>query len=355
MIASRSYTAARAALDRVLAREPGGPTLEVARSLERIIDLDPTLLPALQALERAVDAGADREAAAILARLMLRRPRGRLLEIAQAYRRILDGRALVSSLRLRLECRPEIVAKPSPDAPPGARFTRLFLVAESAIEAQVDIEPGPATLLVTRSIVDRRGVEQDAVETRTFAKLRRLHVERGKPTETPLALFFLASSPGALAVRLRFEIDLRSGTAQIPAPGPGGKARELPAMRLRAAAAEETALEASLASMPAAAPEDLAALISGASPVELRGALAIAVRIAPGERARALDLLAPLVDTAPESAVQAFVPALRWIALTSEPGGDAQAWRAWLGARSDRKAGERPRLLLPPARADVKG
>jgi hypothetical protein len=65
------------------------------------------------------------------------------------------------------------------------------------------------------------------------------------------------------------------------------------------------------------------------------------------ERERALDLLAPVVRDLPTDAVRALVPALRWIAVTSEPGGSPEAWRAWLRARDRRKAEERPNLLLP--------
>jgi hypothetical protein len=349
LLADGGFLAARSALDGILARRPTGRTLEVARRFEAVLDLDPSSLPALRALQASVEGGADAEATAILDRLMLRRPRGRLLTILEAYRRILDGRAVVGGLRLRLELRPEAEAPPpaSKGAPKEARFSRLFLVVESALAERATLEPGPATLFVTRSTVDGRGVEDDGVETHSFPDLKPLAVEPGKSAEVSLARFFVAPPEKGLACRLRFGIDLRSGKAKVE-PGGGAKARELPAMRLRAAEAEASALEPSLAAQPAAKPEELAALVEGASRLDAIEALSLAVRLAPGERGAALDLLTPLCERAPESVLESLAPALRWIAVTAEPGGDGLAWRAWLRGRTEKRPAERQRLVLPP-------
>src|SRR5439155_13790493 len=102
----------------VLSRSPRGRALDAARRLDRILDLDPSFLPALQALQRAVESGDDAEGEAVLDRLMLRHPRGQVLDLAQAFRRILDGRAAVAGLSLRLECRPATPPKPLAGAPP---------------------------------------------------------------------------------------------------------------------------------------------------------------------------------------------------------------------------------------------
>ena len=348
-VAAGNYASARRVLDALFARASGemtGRTLEVARGFEQMLDLDPNYLPSLQALARAVEAGNDREATAILVRIELRRPRGRVLEIAQAYRRILDGRAVVKSLRLRLECRPEEAADLPKDAPEGARFARLYLVAESRLLEPVLLDAGPATLFVTRSVVGRGGVERDAVETRTFESLRHIEVASEKPAEVSLARFFVSAAEGELASRIRFELELRSGTARI-LTGEEAAGRDVPVMRLRVADAEETVYAASLRELPPAAPEELAALASGKGTIELAAALAIAVRIPPAQRERTLDLLAPVVEGLPEDSVRALVPSLRWVAVTSEPGGGPAAWRAWLAERERKKAGEKPMLLLP--------
>jgi len=349
------YLAARSVLDGVLAREPTGATLEAARRFADVLDLDPNCLPAIQALQHAVESGADVEANAILERLLLRQPRGRFLSILMAYRRILDGRAVVAGLVLRLESRPETgpskdpAEKLPPGVPKDARFAHLFLVVESRLAGAVELDPGPATLFVTRSSVGRAGREEDAVETHTFPSLKPLHVEWGKPAEVSLARFFLAQPGTNVATRLRFEIDLRSGRARIAAASAGGPPRDVPAMRLRTAEAEETVLEASLAALSAATPEELAGLVEHATSVDLVSALSIAARIPPKDRARTLDLLTPIAETAPASVLQALVPALRWIAVTAEPGGDGLAWRAWLRARADTATSKRQKLVLPPA------
>jgi hypothetical protein len=352
LISDGNYAAAGRVLDGVLARDPGGAALEAARSYQRMLDLDPSYLPALQALARAVDSGADREARAILDRMALRQPTGRVLELANAYRRILDGRAVVAGLRLSLECRPEPAESLPKNAPPGARFSRLFLVVESGLRDTVELETGPATLFVTRSVVVPSGLERDAIETRTFDDLRRITVEPGGTAEISLALFFVSAGEGELASRMRFEFEMRSGSARILPGGDRVAAREVPVMRLRVADAEETALPSDLATEPSSRPEDLVALATGASTIDVAAALRIAVRIGPVERERALDLLAPVVRDLPTDAVRALVPALRWIAVTSEPGGSPEAWRAWLRARDHRKAEERPNLLLPRSRPE---
>jgi hypothetical protein len=348
LMAEGNFLGARAALDRVLARRPEGRTLEVARRFSDVLDLDPGALPALQALKVSVDRGADVEARAILDRLMLRRPRGKLLDLLEAYRRILDGRAVVSGVALRLELRPATEApskKVAASMPKDARLFHLFLVGESRKGISAELEPGPATLVVTRSSVDRRGLEEDAVETHTFSDLKALRIEPSKPAEVSLAGFFLAPPDKGLAERLRFEIDLRSGRAKIG--GAAKNARELPAMHLVAVAAEETALDPSLAALPATKPEEFAAHIEGKAAIDRVAALSIALRIPPADRAQALDLITPIADSAPVGVLDALAPSLRWIAVTSEPGGDGLAWRAWLRARGERKPSERPRLVLP--------
>ena len=371
LVTQGQYAAARSALDQLRARESkglSGPALEVVLAYERLLDVDPSFLPSLQALASAVESGADREADAILRRIELRQPRGSVLEIARAYRRILDGRAVVSSLRLRLECRPVPVEEIPEGAPEGAQFARLFLVAVSGLQEIVSLEPGPATLFVTRSVVGRTGIERDAIETRTFENLRRLEVGPEEPAEVSLARFFVSAAEGEMASRMRFELDLRSGSARILSAeeaasrgqasskaGSDPRGREVPVMRLRVADAEVTAYEPALRELPAGAPEEFLALASAAGRIDLAAALRVAVRIPPKERERTLDLLAPEIEALPEEAVRALVPSLRWVAVTSEPGGGVAAWRAWFVERERKKAGERPNLILPrkaPGRAN---
>jgi hypothetical protein len=58
-----------------------------------------------------------------------------------------------------------------------------------------------------------------------------------------------------------------------------------------------------------------------------------AVRIPPERREEALDLLSPLVERMNVMDLEALVPALRWLARTSRPAGDPDAWRQWMSNR----------------------
>lgn len=358
LISEGSYVAARSLLDRVLARQLDQKTLEVAQRLERIVDLDPSFLPALTMLERAVQAGDDREARAILDHIALRRPRGRIADLVESYRRILDGRELVGGVRLALEFRPE--ALPSGPAgqaiasraPKNARFARLYLVARTELARAIELDPGPATLVVTRAVVGSNGLQQDETDTRTWTSIRGLRIETARPAEVSLGYFFAVPPETGFATRLRFDLELRSGDVRLADAGSAGAARPLPAMRLRVEPAEEHALATSLESLGAAAPEELAALARTSTSLDPLVALRVALRIPPEARARTLDLLAPLVEEAPIDVVRSLVPSLRWIALTGDPGSDPLAWRAWLREREARKQPERPSLVLPEYRRE---
>ncbi len=341
----------------MLARPLDAKTLDVVRRLEQMLDLDPSLVPSLAMLEQAVHAGDDREARAILDRLSVRQPRGRVRELVEGYRRILDGRALVGGLRLSIEFRPEslpsgaagkAIAK---EAPPNARFARLYFVARSEFPEKVELDPGPGTLVVTRAVVGSNGLQQDATETRAVTSIRGLSIEKGRPAEVPLGYFYAVPPETGFATRLRFDLDLRSGEVR-PAGASKDAPRTLPAMRLRVEPAEERALETSLAALGPATAEDLAALVRGATTLDAIAALKIALRIPPEARAGTLEELTPLVVEAPIDVVRSLVPSLRWIALTGDPGLDPSAWRAWLRERASRKKVERPNLVLPETRPE---
>ena len=352
LTAQGNYVAARTLLDRVLAQPLDTASLEIARRLAQILDLDPSLLPSLTMLEQAVRAGDDREARAILDRITLRRPRGRVRELVEGYRRILDGRALVGGLRLGLEFRPEALPSGAAgkaalsQAPPNARFARLYFVARSEFPQAVELDPGPGTLVVTRAVVGSNGLQQDAIETRAVTSIRGLSISKGRPAEVPLGYFYAVPPESGFATRLRFELELRSGDVRASSDAKEAP-RALPAMRLRVEPAEERALETSLDALGPADPEELAALVRGATSLDAIAALKVALRIPPDARARTLDRLAPLVADAPIDVVRALVPSLRWIALTGDPGSDPDAWRTWLREREGRKKAERPNLVLP--------
>ncbi|MFN0009256.1 MAG: transposase zinc-binding domain-containing protein [Planctomycetota bacterium] len=132
----------------------------------------------------------------------------------------------------------------------------------------------------------------------------------------------------------------------LTGPDASADARDVPVMRLRVADAEETAYASLLRELPPATPEEFLALVSEEAQIDLTVALGTAVRIPPRERERTLDLIAPQIEILSEDAIRALVPSLRWIAVTSEPGGGPPAWRGWFLERERKKAGERPKLLL---------
>ncbi len=313
-----------------------------ALSTQRV---SPQFVPAFEALQAALDAGDTRLARHVLARIWMRHPSGATRELAAGFERIVSGRECAASLDLALECR--LIPEDESAAGTRAGCVRVVLRASSTSRSDFVLRPGPASLVITRTAVDRRGNEQSSVEITACGEIPALEFSRGVTLETELASFALPVSAAALAVRVRVELDLRSGTFLRDN-------KELPAQKLRVAAGEATARTPAL---EAAGPVPSGALAELAQPGKFTtsSALEIAVRVRPSDRGQALDALWPLVDTLPELEVKRLVPALRWLALTSQPGGGAQAWRAYLRARSAaREPGPaRERLDLPnPQGAD---
>jgi hypothetical protein len=307
--------------------------------------LSPQFVPAFDALQAALDAGDTRLARHILARIWMRHPKGATRELAAGFERIVSGRECAASLDLALECRP--VADDESAAATRAGSMRVVLRASSTSRSDFVLRPGPASLVITRTAVDARGNEQSSVEMTACGEIPALEFSRGATLETELTTFALPLPQAALAVRVRVELDLRSGTFLR-------EKKELPAQKLRVAAGEANTRAPAL---EAAGPASPSALLELAQPGKFTAsrALEIAVRVPPADRARALDALWPLVDTLPEVDVKRLVPSLRWLALTSQPGGGAEAWRAYLRARSAaRTPGPlRERLDLPnPQGAD---
>ena len=74
------------------------------------------------------------------------------------------------------------------------------------------------------------------------------------------------------------------------------------------------------------------------------------VRIPASQREEALGLLRPLVERSTPEEIERIVPALRWLARTSSPGGDPLAWRAWLRGRGEQRL-EPVRGSRPPTAA----
>ena len=295
------------------------------------------------ALQGALEDGEDELAGILVARLDARLLSTRERDFLDASRRILAGRELARGLELALE------SEPLEGAPVGSY--RLLLRASQRSGAALTLKLPPADLRRSRTSVDERGVETHELESRAIRCFQELELGPGE-REIELLTYDLPLGR-ALAVRESWSLSTRSGEFQR-----GDEA--LPAADVRVAGCERVRVVPRLEES-AARPEDLARLLAQSEELDGRGALELALRIAPDEREATLTLLAPLVGelagTAPAK-VESAVPALRWLARTRDLGRDAQAWARYLANRQPSRGGvERGALDLPVsgARAPAEG
>jgi hypothetical protein len=140
---------------------------------------------------------------------------------------------------------------------------------------------------------------------------------------------------------MRFRLDLRASSIEQ-------EERELPAMRLRVADAEQLVLSPVQAAKPLVAPESIAEL-ANTGHAHAAEALDLAVRVPRELRGAALDQLAAFARTLTETDLKELVPALRWLDSGATCGSEPLAWRDWLLRRAH--AGDpkdRGTLVLPP-------
>lgn len=233
---------------------------------------------------------------------------------------------------------------------PPRMEARLVLVVENTSALPIELRPGPAALRVTKTTVGRLrmvqvgepmlGGEQQSSETHPFTELRDLRLDASGSLEVELARFFIDVPDDDVAVRLRFDLELRSGS--IVRDG-----RELPAMNVPVKSCEETRWAALRHPEWKGTPEALAQYVFRAAPISADCALEIAVRIPAADRQRALDEIAGREGELSELHLTELGPALRWLTQDPTLGGDPDLWRVWLRARAATKAKERPRLELP--------
>ncbi|MBK7643950.1 MAG: hypothetical protein IPJ19_13030 [Planctomycetes bacterium] len=300
--------------------------------------VDARFTPGLEALERAVTAGEDPLARSLIQHLDSQGPDPRVWQFLRSFERILDGRAAVGCLELKLVCAPEPLETLFPGAEAGAQAWRLLFRAQNTSADEIELSPGPATLFSTRTDLGRRGAQTSTQETRNFDRLKHLRLEPNGSAEVELARFFLAPTSEQLAVRLSFELELRSGVIER-----GG--RELPAMRLSVASSRATRHADDLPE-GTLTPSELLAQASG--PIDTPGLLALAVRTDPGENGAGLPALEDALAELPRPRLELWIPALRWLAGPEVPT-DASGLRAWLREGRDSRAAKtpRPKLVLP--------
>lgn len=297
--------------------------------------VEPRLQPALEALQAAVNSGDDREARAVLASYFRLEPSGRALELGEAFERILDGRAAVAALEMRLDVTFEREAN-------GAGAAVVQFVGRARDARTLEVAPGPAVLHVKLASIDAKGDETKSLDTQPISTAIRFKVSADAETRFVLARLPFALPRGSLAARASFDLELRSGVLRE-------NERELPAMHLHTETGELVLLARELSDLELATDATLADLAASGK-CNARTALAIAVRIPRTERASALDRLSRLCEDLPETAIGELTPALRWLAPDSNLGEDAPAWRAWLRMRA-RALESKPDIILPRPRA----
>jgi hypothetical protein len=319
---------------------------------QQVAGVQPEFLPAFEDLQRAVAAGDDVVARHILRGIMARSPTGSALSLAQAFERVLAGREAVSELHISLVARtaPNAATTVPSNGEQARMEARLVFVVENTSTVPIELRPGPANLRVTKTSVGRLkmvvpgepmlGGEQQSSETHPYPQIRDLRLEPGRSVENELARFFIDVPEGDLAVRLTFDLELRSGS--IVRDG-----RELPAMHVPVKACEATCWSTPRYPECQPTPEGLEQYVISAAPITADCALEIAVRMPPEERGRALDRLAEREREISETHLVQLGPALRWLTQDPTLGGDAELWRAYLRARTGAKTKERPKLELP--------
>jgi len=304
----------------------------------RAAEVDARFAPGLEALERALAAGEDDLARALIKHIDSLGPDERVWHFVRGYERILDGRAAVRCLALALACEPEPPGTALPGAQPGAQVWRLVFQARNTGTERIELLPGPATLTTTHTDLAPRGGEARALETRSFDKLKRIDLEPGAQSEVELARFFIDPLAGQLAVRLDFTLELRSGVVQRDG-------RELPAMHLAVAPARAARRSAELPE-GSLTPEEL--LAASAPLTKTEELLALAVRTEPGTAGANLADLERALAELSRPRLELWIPALRWLAGPEVPT-DVDGLRGWLRARGQAQSAKAPRpaLVLP--------
>ena len=297
--------------ERILIESPG-----VARRA-----VHPAFLPAFDALQAAVDDGEDELARRILAGILARRPPAGLIEFARGYERILDGRAVLEDLELRLVS----------EAVGGSdRDFRLVLEASHGRASELVLHLPPTNLRHIVVGIDPHGGESRHLSTEVISALAELTLPPGEVLRHPILDYELTAG-GALAVRERWSLEPRAGEVEVDG-------RWLPAQNPRVAPAERTVLASFLPRAPVE-PAELVRYAARPEAVHMPPLIERTVRIDPERREEALDLLAPLVADLAEAdpeRLETIAPALRWLSRSVYPGTHPQAWADWFAARRTR-------------------
>ncbi|MFT7487082.1 MAG: hypothetical protein ACI9F9_002941, partial [Candidatus Paceibacteria bacterium] len=279
-------------------------------------------VPAIQAIEAAMAEGANDTARQALRALLSRGPTGPTLELARAFKRILDGRERVGWMELTLVA--------TEDAETPGLFQLELLVSQHGTE-DLHYRPGGACLWVFQTAIGPAGGEQRGSRRDAVPFPEEVHLAPGAVLHFPVATLALAPPAGVLAFSSRLRLELLPGEFRVP------NGAYLPAQAMPEPKLELVRLAGELPN-GAIEPKELADYIAEGK-IFTPALLERAVRIEPSRRAETLDLLTVLVERANVVDMELLVPALRWLAETNDPGGDPSAWRLYMKRRGQRQGG----------------
>jgi len=294
--------------------------------------VEPRFQRAFLGLERALDGDENRSARRILAGILARNPEGKSLELAQAYGRVLDGRALGEQVEFLLEG--ELI-EAEEDAESGDLY-RMALYCTNHSEFSVQLLMPPPTLERLDHRLYLSGSDSRAVENRVVDGLEGLSLEAGESIRIDLGEFD-AGLANAIARRDRWRLESLSG--EVLADGV-----RLPLRAPEVATYEQVFLATYLPDAQVE-PEVLLEYIERSS-FTMPGLLERCIRIDPARWTETLRRLAPLVQSMDDERLAYIAPALRWLSRSARLGGDPRTWRAAL-ANLDEEDGGRAALDLP--------
>jgi len=291
-------------------------------------ELPPALLELFDRVQELVLSHDDQAARNVLTRIYAYQLEGQALELADAFDRVLHGRALVSSLRIEL-----VIQAHADDS---ARYrVALFMLNESDIECT--LRPGPAVLTLEQTIVDGNGHERRNETSSSTDTLPEFILVPGESLQLSLQEFAppvglaakLKVGPGAtneglqtvLAARYSWHLSLLSSTFVVGDD-------EYPAMNFGIAQTERIWISSELPKASVSPAELVEKVHTGTlSAAELMG---LAVRVPAQDCNEALRLLALEVEQLDQESLRSLAPSLRWISGDSRLGDDPSAWRAWI-------------------------
>ena len=177
---------------------------------DHLVGVSAEFQPALVALRSAVNDHEDQTARQVLARILARDPQGDALALARGFERILEGRRVLSDLAT------SIVFE---DVEGGIE---VFQVWVNIGEEAVALHPGPASLRLERETLDARGRQARIVRTQVLSDFGPWEVPPGGTARSSLGIFSLEVPADSMALRVRWTVThlpghLTVGGRELPA------------------------------------------------------------------------------------------------------------------------------------------